>query len=318
MALLALSAVSWLLRRLLPTKIVITRMFIHPIKSCGHIEVQQAFCDKFGLQYDRNWVVIDKDNNPITQRQQPKLAVVQPAINESLGFLICTAPGMPELQIPLIPPVNAPMDIKVARTFAQAVDVGEEAGRWFSTYLGLEGCRLVACTGDREKALRPRNLLEDPKYIGVYQHSDQVFFQDNTPLLLVSEESLWDLNYFLDSPLPIELFRANIVVRGAPAWFEDEVDTCVIGNLALHHCKQCARCLMTTVDQATGTKHPGEQPLTALRKYRNHQTDDRYGASPFFGVNLALEPGNVGVISVGDALHVGRLRQPYPLGPRRN
>lgn len=312
MALLALGLTSWLIRKLTRPHLVITRMYIHPIKSCGGIEVKQAYCDQFGLQYDRQWIVVDKDNKPINQKINPKLALVKPVINEGLGILVVTAPGMPELQLLLQPPSNDAIPITVGRTNTEGIDVGEQAGIWFSKFLGIEGCKLLA----QIPGLKPRNVQDDVKYTGVYKHPDQVYYNDNTPLSLLLEESLWNLNYNLDKPLPIEQFRMSIVVSGGPAFYEDEIDTWAIGAMTFHHCKQCARCIMTTIDQKTSEKDAASQPLRALRHYRSHMTDDRYPGAPFFGINFAPDAGMSGLIKVGDTLVIKSHREIYPLGER--
>ena len=59
--------------------------------------------------------------------------------------------------------------------------------------------------------------------------------------------------------------------------------------------KPCARCVLTTVDQATGTKTGGE-PLATLAKYR------RKGSGVYFGQNII--PKQTGQISLGDEITI--------------
>ena len=47
-------------------------------------------------------------------------------------------------------------------------------------------------------------------------------FADAFPFLLISEESLADLNSRLDSPVTMRNFRPNIVVKGCNAPYEED------------------------------------------------------------------------------------------------
>jgi uncharacterized protein YcbX len=51
--------------------------------------------------------------------------------------------------------------------------------------------------------------------------ADHTAFADGYPILIISEESLSDLNSRLDSPLPMNRFRPNLVVKGCPPFAED-------------------------------------------------------------------------------------------------
>jgi hypothetical protein len=55
-----------------------------------------------GLQYDRAWALVDASGKALTQKQYPRLALVQPAISLQDRMLLVRAPGMAEdLVIPL-------------------------------------------------------------------------------------------------------------------------------------------------------------------------------------------------------------------------
>ena len=58
----------------------------------------------------------------------------------------------------------------------------------------------------------------DPLHAGA---AGRVGFADSFPFLLLSEASLDDLNARLDSPLPVNRFRPNIVVAGCVPYEED-------------------------------------------------------------------------------------------------
>ena len=56
------------------------------------------------------------------------------------------------------------------------------------------------------------------------------------------QESLVDLNKRLNAPLPMNRFRANIVLAGGEPWAEDEWAGLRIGGLEFASVKPCGRC----------------------------------------------------------------------------
>jgi len=94
-----------------------------------------------------------------------------------------------------------------------------------------------------------------------------VSFADGFPFLLISEESLADLNRRLAQPLPMNRFRPNLIVAGAEPYGEDEWCRIEIGGIPMRVVKPCGRCVVTTTDQAIGER--GKEPLRTLATYRN-------------------------------------------------
>jgi hypothetical protein len=86
-------------------------------------------------------------------------------------------------------------------------------------------------------------------------------------------------------------FRSNLVVSGASAWAEDGWDEITIGGAVFRAAKPCARCQVTTTDQATGEVR-GPEPLKTLSTFRD--TDKGI----LFGVNLV--PVKHGTVRLGD------------------
>lgn len=88
-------------------------------------------------------------------------------------------------------------DVTVQRKECQGVDQGDEAAAWFSELFDID-CRLVRFTGHRPTS----------------RGGGEVMFADGYPLLVISAESLDDLNARLDEPLPMNRFRPSLVVEG--------------------------------------------------------------------------------------------------------
>jgi uncharacterized protein YcbX len=123
----------------------------------------------------------------------------------------------------------------------------------------------------------------------------RVSFADGFPFLMISEESLADLNRRLADPLPMNRFRPNLVVAGGEPYAEDGWERIEIGGVRLRVVKPCARCLVTTTDQATGER--GSEPLRTLATYR------KVNGEVMFGQNVVHE--NAGHLRTGDIVAPG-------------
>jgi uncharacterized protein YcbX len=93
-------------------------------------------------------------------------------------------------------------------------------------------------------------------------------------------------------------FRPNIVVAGSKPHAEDEWEQIRVGEVDVDVVKPCARCVITTVDIATG--QPGKEPLRTLSTYR------RRGSKVMFGQNAVHK--QMKEIAVGDQVTVTATR----------
>jgi hypothetical protein len=260
----------------------LTGIHIYPIKSARGISLDASEVDEFGLRYDRRWMVVDQSGMFLSQRSHPRLALVVPSIGD--GTLRVDAPGMPPLQTPLHPKDSVATSVTVWDDTCSATWVGERAAEWFSEFLGAP-CSLVHMGDDVVRPANPAFAAPDVR----------VGFADGFPFLLISEESLADLNRRLVVPLPMNRFRPNLVVAGGEAYGEDTWGRIEIGGVRLQVVKPCERCLVTTTDQATGER--GKEPLRTLAAYR------RVGNDLMFGQNVVHE--NPGRLRVGDEVVIG-------------
>jgi uncharacterized protein YcbX len=197
----------------------------------------------------------------------------------------------PDQQFPRTPhdgasaqtPEGPRRSIRIWDDVVHATDLGDEAARWISSFLGAD-CRVVFMPDD---VVRP----VDPRYA---QPGDRVGFADAYPFLLISQGALGELNRRLKSPLPMNRFRPNLVVDGVPPHAEDGWARIAIGGVMFEVVKPCARCVVTTTDQETGER--GHEPLRTLATYR------RTNGKVHFGQNLIHQGG--GELRVGDAVEV--------------
>jgi uncharacterized protein len=127
------------------------------------------------------------------------------------------------------------------------------------------------------------------------RESDQVGFADGYPFLVISEESLEDLNSRMDEPLSMNRFRPNVVIRGVDAYAEDRWKTVQLGDVRFDAVKLCGRCAITTTNQETAER--GKEPLRTLAMYRKFDE-----GSPKFGQNMVHQ--HTGTLRVGDEVEV--------------
>jgi uncharacterized protein YcbX len=119
-----------------------------------------------------------------------------------------------------------------------------------------------------------------------------VSFADAFPFLMISEESLADLNSRMPKPLPMNRFRPNLVIAGGEPFVEDSLDRFVIGELRFRVVKPCDRCVLPTTDQETAER--GQEPLRTLASYRKR------GSKVLFGQNVVHS--GCGMLRIGDIL----------------
>jgi hypothetical protein len=240
----------------------LTGLTIYPIKSARGIPLQESDVDEFGLCYDRRWMVVDRSGQFLSQRSHSRLALVVPSICD--GALRVDAPGMSTLELSLAPAPTVATSVTVWNDTCGATWLGEKAANWFSDFLG-SACSLVHMDAD---VVRPANPAFAPP-------GSRVSFADGLPFLLISEESLTDLNRRLAEPLPMNRFRPNLVVAGGEPYQEDGWTRIQIGEVGLQVVKPCGRCLVTTTDQTTGER--GKEPLRTLATYRKRDGEVMFG-----------------------------------------
>jgi hypothetical protein len=261
----------------------VASLHVYPVKSCRGIDVESFRVTDTGPEWDRRWMIVtEADNRFITQRSHPRLATIDVAVGG--GRLELSSEGRGSIEV-AVDHAGDPRDVTVWSSACLGIDAGDEAARWLSGLLG-ERLRLV-----RLDPARPR--LANPQFAGPNPHP--VSFADGYPILMISRESLAELNRHLPAPIPMARFRPNVVIDGVAAHAEDALTRFRFGPVVLRGVKLCTRCPVTTTDQRTGARDPDQQPLRALGKYRH----DYALKGVVFGQNCVIESG------VGQTLRVG-------------
>lgn len=262
--------------------IQLSSLTCYPIKACRGFDVNAARVERMGLERDRRMMVVTPEGHFLTQREYPRLALVAPALDG--GAVTLSAPNFEALRVP-IQTSGTPVAVDIWKSRGvHAIDQGDAAAQWFSDWIGIPARLVHIADGCIRKVNREYAVNPD----------DHTAFADGYPILLASEESLADLNARLESPVPMNRFRPNIVARGCGAFAEDAWKRIRIGEVEMAVVKPCARCVVTTIDKETLAQN--KEPLKTLNAYRKREN----GA--MFGQNVI--PLNEGRLAVGMSVEV--------------
>ena len=266
----------------------VSALYVYPLKSARGVPMDVLELDDRGPRMDRRWMTVDDQGQFLSQRRIPTLALISP--HPTREGLLLSAPGMPPLLVrePDDAPGAPAIEGHVYGGACRVLLANPAASAWLTRFLGLSA-RLVF---QPESTVLPMS----PEYNGSLRDRRRIALTDGSPLLLIGQASLDDLNCRLETPVPMNRFRPNVVLQGTAPYEEDDWVSIVIGDVAFEVSRACIRCVTTTIDQATGEK--GVEPLRTLATYR------RAGSGVNFGQNLSHHAP--GVIRVGDAVTAPR------------
>ena len=186
---------------------------------------------------------------------------------------------MKSIELPLKPEGES-IKVQIWKAKTTGAVVSDKADDWISRAMG-EPSRLVYMPDAARRRISPKYNAGK----GI------VGFADAYPILVASEASLQDLNSRMETPITIDRFRPNIVLKGCEPYEEDTWTTLRIGKVVLRSARPDIRCLVTTQDPFTG-ESLGPEPLKTLATYRKVEGGVIFG--------MYYIPEKVGRISIGD------------------
>jgi len=259
----------------------IASLHVYPIKSCAGVALTDVLVIETGFEFDRAWMVVDANGSFVTQRELPRMALIQPTLKTS--EMVLRAPGMLALHLAL-DRVEAAVRVTVWDDEVAAYDMGDLCAQWFSDFLGRP-LRLVRFDPEHKR-------LSDTRWTGALEAENA--FADGFPILVASVAGLAEFNRRLvehgESAVTMARFRPNLVLDGLDAHGEDALDEIVFatddGPVRLKLVKPCARCPIPDVDPATG--EPGHAVGDVLASYR---ADARMKGALTFGMNAVIVEG---------------------------
>lgn len=267
--------------------IALQSISVYPIKSSSGIQLSSSWVEELGLAFDRRFVVASPTGEMFTARTEPRLCLIQ--ANLTANGINITAPSMPVLSIEYAKLSSEYQNITVWKSIINSQKSTEQYNQWFTRYLG-KPCQLLFFGENSERFVKNKN--------------SQVGFADSYPLLLISQQSLTNLNQKLGASNVISMtqFRPNIVVEGCASFDEDTWKHIRIGEVEFEVTKPCSRCVFTTIYSTTAEKNSQQEPLKTLKSYRQVE-----GGDVMFGQNLV--PLNQGQIKINDKVEVLETKQ---------
>lgn len=266
----------------------ISEIYIYPVKSLGGISLSQAQVQSTGLQYDRQWMLVNGQGVFLSQRTLAQMALLQVGLFNDALLVSHKKLSIQPLHIPFALNAQNKVAVSVWDDVCTAIEVSADANRWFSEVLGITA-RLV-CMPATESRFVDKNYATENEIVG---------FADAFPFLMIGQSSLNDLNNRLLTPVSADRFRPNFVFTGGAPFCEDSFDTFRVGDITFKAVKPCARCAVTTVNQEDASK--GQEPLKTLATYRTQNS------KVMFGQNLLQV--NFGRIKTGDKVEVKSWKQ---------
>lgn len=268
----------------------IDALYIHPVKSCAAIAVNEVLLTPTGLQFDREWMVIDATGRFVSQRELPRMVLIQPALTDDA--LILNAPA----QQPCVIPFNTcgdALQVTVWDDVVAAFDMGDSAAQWLSDFLG-QNVRLVRFDHAHDR-------LCSEKWTSTHRATTK--FADGYPILISSVASIDELNIRLQeaggAAVNALRFRPNIVLTDVAAHDEDLIDVLHIEDerIQLKNVKPCTRCPIPNIDPMTAEVDPMVSDVL-LTYRRNANMDDQLT----FGVNAIVLAGAGLTLRVGQSV----------------
>lgn len=114
----------------------VKRIFVYPIKSCRGVELDQCALGEYGFRDDRRWMLVDERGVFISQREQPKLALVDIRYSNDDSFLHINYPEQPELMLQRDNELTGEnISVKIWNDDIVAQCESPATNAWFSTVL---------------------------------------------------------------------------------------------------------------------------------------------------------------------------------------
>lgn len=245
-------------------KYILSEINIYPVKSLGGISLKESIVEKRGLQYDRRWLLVGKEDNMfITQREINTLCLFRPAFDND-GFKITNITHSTSVNIPFAIETGEKAAVTVWGDTIEAIHYSNEIDKWFSDIINYD-CKLMYMPDTSKREADKDFAVGD----------DIVSFADAFPFLIIGQSALDNYNNISGNNFKMNRFRPNLVFTGGEAHLEDTWKKFNINNTDFYSVKQCSRCNITTIEQETGIM--GKEPLKTLATYRNFNNKIKFG-----------------------------------------
>ena len=264
-------------------------IYVYPVKSLAGIKVSKWSVNSKGLLHDRKWMLIDSNNQFLSQRKIPKMVLIKTQLTDS--ELILSTSTDSSISLPIDPVAGKAYNTSIWNDVCVAKSTSDIANQWLSDFLGVQ-CQIVYQPDDVVRAV-------DPKYA---KTTDQVNFSDGFPFLIASEGSMRALNKAMNLDLSIERFRPNLVISQCQPYAEDSWREISINNIDFRLPKPCSRCAIPTIDLSNATI--SNEPLRTLNRLR------KWNKQVYFGQNALHD--HSGELFIGNKVQIVRTGPQQP------
>ncbi|MGE4133784.1 MAG: MOSC domain-containing protein [Bdellovibrionales bacterium] len=240
----------------------IKELYVYPIKSLRGVRLSEVPIEKSGPALDRQFMIVDKDGQFITQRTHPEMAKIGVSLHDNAWIeLSLMEHGQVDFGLGEHEPEE--IDVKIFKSTMKGQEVSPEVSEWLSEVL-KQPVRLVSMVENGGRVFDAENFPEQTTR-----------FTDARPLLVISDASLDLLEQKIGSRMSMARFRPNVVVQGCDPHAEDSWGPIKMGRIQLEPSRACTRCKITTVHPLTG--QVGEEPLKTLGTYRQGEKGIEFG-----------------------------------------
>ncbi|CAL8082895.1 unnamed protein product [Orchesella dallaii] len=193
----------------------VKKLIVYPIKSCAGVVVEKAVVTTLGLKChnanirDRDFMVVDENGRQVTMVKFPTMALIKMEVGEG-DIITLSAPDMPSFTFTFPKPDGT--NERVCRVkhdaHLKALDCGDDVSQWFQEYIGDSTLRLYYHHLNFTQRTFEPYMFKCPQF----ERSDMGAFHNETSYLLVSEESIDELNKRLDKNSSWKNWRPTILI----------------------------------------------------------------------------------------------------------
>jgi len=276
--------------------VTVTGLHVYPVKSCAGMSVRRWRMTEGGLEWDRQWMVM-QGSKVLTQKRDPLLSQIRTHLDLERKILTLSFRDERSVEVPFDSKATKKLftsEVCVGNICGEEVqgyDCGQEAASFLEDILGVPGVRLV-------RGVKRRSQRSDMSS-SLANDSSCLLLNDASINSLLGQvktrcEKLGDDAVAFTADSLTQRFRGNIVVTGVQAFIEENFTRLSGDQVQLKVSGLCKRCQMIKVEQGTG--EVTKEPLRSLAAMKNRNFN--------FGVHTRLETGSQGNgwISVGDVL----------------
>ena len=184
-------------------------LYIYPIKGARGVSLVQSRVGATGLDFDRRWMIVDKQGLFVSQRSHPQLTQLQVQVSEDC-LVLSDIQTKSSTSISLQDSRDQTTQVTIWDDTFEATLMQNEVNQWLSDFLHQD-VAMVAMPLDLP---RTKKLMVEP-------YETPVSFADGYPILICGTASLNLLNSKLEDKVSMDRFRPNIIVKTSEPHIED-------------------------------------------------------------------------------------------------